>query len=245
MDTTTFIFYFFYLFMTVGFFITFTKFTNMSLEDDDVEKEEEKEKYEEKYLKKYRNMEIVDLSKERLDGLKNTIIFENTPLGNVLMFYDNSRGSFAYYSDNTIPYRFLEVVGRKYVVMNNCKDIFVDMEVEIKEATRKMDEKKEKLAIEELNKPEVKSVKNVFAKFKNYNKDGIKAAAVPIDTKARPPTAKKTDTSDKIVKEKANRYSSEGKLANYSFLKKVDRKIVDKKYAMNFAEFKKSMVSKI
>jgi len=33
--------------------------------------------------------------------------------------------------------------------------------------------------------------------------------------------------------------SSEGKFANFSFTKKVDRKIVDKKFGMTFADFKK------
>ena len=46
--------------------------------------------------------------------------------------------------------------------------------------------------------------------------------------------------ANKVVKEKANRYSYEGKLINFNFLKKVDRKVVDKNYGMSFAEFKKS-----
>ena len=84
----------------------------------------------------------------------------------------------------------------------------------------------------------VKPVKNVFAKFKNYNKDtNIHAAVVPAD---RPTAAKQTKPQEeKIVKERANRYSFEGKLVNFNFLKKVDRKVVDKRYAVSFAEFKK------
>jgi hypothetical protein len=42
-----------------------------------------------------------------------------------------------------------------------------------------------------------------------------------------------------ILKERANRYSYQGKMVNFSFLKKVDRKVVDKTYALSFAEFKK------
>jgi hypothetical protein len=42
-----------------------------------------------------------------------------------------------------------------------------------------------------------------------------------------------------LLKEKANRYTYEGKISNFNFLKKVERKIVDKKYAMTFADFKK------
>ena len=49
---------------------------------------------------------------------------EKTPLGNVIMYWNNSRGSFEFYSDNTIPYRYLETVGRKYVKTFNCRSIF-------------------------------------------------------------------------------------------------------------------------
>jgi len=59
------------------------------------------------------------------------------------------------------------------------------------------------------------------------------------------PTPAKEDGScdTSIVKEKANRYSYEGKMANYSFLKKVDRKVVDKQYSISFSEFKKLYAS--
>jgi hypothetical protein len=188
---------------------------------------------------------------ERLNGLKNNIIMEKTPLGNVVMFYNNSRSSFEYYSDSTIPYRYLEVLGRKYVITYNCKRIYVDMSKELEEAEKKLAEKKQKEE-EERKKQEAREKgksnpiaaaeepqkKNVFAKFKTYNKDtSIKAAAVPLD---RPAPAKQTaPQEEKVVKERANRYSFEGKLANFSFLKKVDRKAVDKLYGLSFAEFKK------
>jgi len=86
--------------------------------------------------------------------------------------------------------------------------------------------------------PTQQQAKNVFAKFKKYNKDtSIKSAAVPLDRPA--PAKQTTPQEDKIVKERANRYSFEGKLANFSFLKKVDRKVVDKRYAVSFSEFKR------
>ena len=190
-------------------------------------------------------MEINDLSVERLNDLKNSILCENTPLGNVLMFYDNSRETFTYYSDNTIPYRFLESVSRKYVIFNNCKKLYVDMEIEIKEAEKKMEENKLKQEEIKLLKSERDKnnkegeKKNVFAKLKSYNKDSsLKSVSIPGDaTKQSKPT--KEEDKNKIVKENANRYSYEGKIANYQFIKKVDRKVVDKRYGMSFADFKK------
>jgi len=182
---------------------------------------------------------------ERLNTLKNSMMIEKTPLGNVLMFYNNSRSSFEYYSDSTIPYRYLEVIGRKYVINCKCKQIYVVMSKEIEEAEKKLAEKKKKEEEKEKEQeekmktqPTQQQAKNVFAKFKKYNKDtSIKSAAVPLDRPA--PAKQTTPQEDKIVKERANRYSFEGKLANFSFLKKVDRKVVDKRYAVSFSEFKR------
>jgi len=195
---------------------------------------------------------------ERFNGLKNNMIMEKTPLGNVVMFYNNDRSSFEYYSDSALPYRYLEVIGRKYVITYKCKQIYIDMSKEIEDAEKKLAEKKQKeedeknkqeeLAEKVKNNPEGANLqepqkKNVFAKFKKYNNDtSIKAAAVPLDRPA--PVKKTTPQEEKIVKERANRYSYEGKLVNFSFLKKVDRKVVDKIYGVSFAEFKKMQKTK-
>ena len=242
-------------------------------DDDDNYKFKEAEerkplpKYEDKYVDQYKKLEDVELSKDKLDSLKNSILMENTPLGNVVMFYDNSRETFTFYSDSTIPYRYLETIGRKYVVMNNCKRLYVDMEEEIKDAKESIDRKIEAaIAAKEAAVAAAKestttdseittsvttrSKANVFAKLKTYNTNNSK-----IDPKAESAAAKNTNASasmnantntntknqaNKVVKEKANRYSYEGKLINFNFLKKVDRKVVDKNYGMSFAEFKKS-----
>jgi len=87
---------------------------------------------------------------ERLDKLKNCYVIEKTPIGNVLMIYEKDRESFKYYSDCNIPYRYLEVVGRKYVKLFGCRPIFVDMEEEL----RLFEEKQEKIKAEEKLKEE-------------------------------------------------------------------------------------------
>ena len=191
---------------------------------------------------------------ERLDKLKNSYIIEKTPQGNVLMFYNNKRGSFEYYSDNTIPYRYLETVGRKYVTIFNCRSIYVDMEEELKLSEEKilLKEKElkkleeERILLEETNKNNnvqaIEPKKSVFAKFKSYNKDaGTGRVNSGVAPKNSIPNNPIKETSEKILlKENANRYSYEGKFSNFQFLKKVERKIVDKKYGMTFADFKKS-----
>ena len=42
-----------------------------------------------------------------------------------------------------------------------------------------------------------------------------------------------------VLKERANRYTCEGKFANFNFLQKIDRKIFNKKLGLSFADFKK------
>jgi hypothetical protein len=193
--------------------------------------------------------------KQRLDSLKNNFVFEKTPLGNVIMYWNNSRESFEYYSDNTIPYRFLETVARKYVKTFNCRQIYVDMDFELSEFERK--QKEEELRIKMLedeskietnqNSVEIKK-KDVFAKFKNYNKESgtgkVNRGVAPPKNSIPNNNTKKSDEKF-ILKENSNRYTCEGKLANFSFLKKPDRKVTDKKYAMSFADYKKWTLEKV
>lgn len=199
---------------------------------------------------------------EILKTKKNSIIIEKTPLGNVIMFYNYETGSFVYYSDNTIPYRFLETVSRKYVITYNCKNIYVDINVVIKEVEDKLnkedeerkqkekDERKQKeeedqrkkeqndkIILDNIKKPK----RDVFAKFKSYNKENSKSvvtSGAPVKT-----NNVNNNTNEQnnrvILKDRANRYTCEGRLMNYNILKKIDKKIVDKRLGLSFADFKK------
>jgi hypothetical protein len=187
------------------------------------------------HAENYAKQEIIEKRKEKL---KNSILIEKTPLGNVIMFYDKNKESFSYYSDNTIPYRFLETVARKYVVTFGCKNIYVDMEEVLKEAEKKRDEKKEKEEEEKKRrlKTNEQEKKSVFAKFKNYNKEGLKTAGI---AKKNQVVVAAKGNQDVLLKENANRYTLEGRFLDYSILQKVDRKINDKRLALSFRDFKK------
>lgn len=209
----------------------------------------------EKILEKSIEISNIFILNKHLERLQNCFILETTPHGNVLMIYDTNKSSFKYYSDNTIPYRYLEPVARKYVKQFNCRPLYVDMEEELKIAEEKWEkerkekeekEEKEKRKKEEAiinNKQPLEEKKNVFAKFKTYNKE---AASGRVNTGAPPKNSipnnkltKEQENEKILLKEKANRYTYEGKLVNFSFLKKVERKVVDKKYGLSFADFKK------
>lgn len=189
----------------------------------------------------------------KLEKLINNYVLEFTPLGNIYMRYNNSKKSFEYFSNSTIPYRYLEPVGRKYVMTYWCKPLFVDIEEELKIAEIKFDEEKKKKEDDiERRKDEINhNPKNVLAKLKNYNKDTINQNNIKPHMKNRttnnilPPQIKANlpnvnqHSEKQLLKEKSNRYTWEGRLTNFSPLKKIDRKIVNKKLEMTFADFKK------
>ena len=178
-----------------------------------------------------------------LDGLVNNFIMEKTPSGNVIMYYNNKRGSFEFYSDNTIPYRYLETVSRKYVKTFNCRYLYVDMDNELNESDRLRKEQNDKKCLaKHVVQEESNKKKDVFAKFKGYNKEsGTGRVNTAVAPKNSVPNVKKMTTDDDSLRLKmnANRYTCEGKISNFNFLKVPDRKVVDKKFAMSFADFKK------
>jgi hypothetical protein len=214
------------------------------------ELEQQQKEFKEKAEFEARKM-IID---NKLNRLKDCFVMEKTPLGNVLMFYNHSRDAFEFYSDNTIPYRYLETVGRKYVKIFNCRPIFVDMEEELRiceERIEKEEKEKEKEALKLLDsihqqvKP-IEQKKSVFAKFKSYNKEAgtgrVNTCPPPKNSIPNKPVTEKESSEKLLLKENANRYTYEGKFSNFNFLKKVERKMVDKKYGMSFSDFKKQLI---
>ena len=161
---------------------------------------------------------------KKLDKCMNVYVLEYTPLGNVCMRYNNDKKSFEYFSNNTIPYKYLESVGRKYVTTYWCKPIFVNIEEEIKKAEEKNKEEKEK------EKEKKDNPKKMFAQLKSYKE---------INNKTQIHEQRRDTKEKQLVKENANRYTWEGRLTNFCPLKKIDKKILDKKLAMTYADFKK------
>lgn len=175
-------------------------------------------KYEDKYLDKFNQMPGTQLTTEKMESLKNAFTLEYSPVGNIIMYYDSARESFTYYCDNTVPYRYLEPVSRKYAIDFDCKMLHKT------EQTRKPEElsaNAKETATEVARKP--MKTKDIFAGFKTG--------------------AKQQPTQHNIVKE-TNRYTAMGRLGNFSILKKVDRCVVDKNFKMTFSDFKKLRVNK-
>lgn len=194
---------------------------------------------------------------KKLDQYINNYVLEYTPLGNVIMRYNNDKKSFEYFSNNTIPYRYLEPIGRKYVMTYLCKPIFIDIEDELKKAEEKYDEEqKEKEKKQKDSEKKVSFKTHSFkAQFKSYNKDSKDMNSMPMKNrtnknvlppqiKANLPDVNKQSSEKMLLKENANRYTWEGRMANFVPLKKIDKKVMNKQLAMTYADFKKMQEGK-
>jgi hypothetical protein len=166
------------------------------------------DKYKEELSKRF-SLSVSDPQEKDVESLKKNVLIENTPFGNVIMFYDSSKSSFVYYSDKTLSYPVVNAVGRKYVLTFGCEFLFVDENNPIKNSTPN-----ESSSPTPLNQPTTIN-KNVYAKFKNYKKP------TPIPTQTTTPTT--TSTNPKTEEEQINRYTCEGKLSNFNFLQKVQK----------------------
>jgi hypothetical protein len=188
----------------------------------------------------------------KLDKFINNYVLEYTPLGNVYMRYNNNKKSFEYYSNNTIPYRYLEPIARKYVITYFCKPIFIDIEEELKKAEEKYDDLKKKR--EEVDKKQEELKKNnpkqILAQLKTYNNQSKDMSSMPMKNRQKSnsvlPSQLKVNLPDvnkssgkQLLKENANRYTWEGRLANFCPLKKIDKKLLDKNLTITYADFKK------
>jgi len=105
--------------------------------------------------------------KELEEEWKRRILLENTPRGNIVMYYDIYKRAFVYASDQNIPYPILNVCAMKYVIVFRCFDFFIDSTVLPKEMVSPFvkniedSEKKEK---------EVKEVKEIKEKKRKKRK---------------------------------------------------------------------------
>ena len=95
---------------------------------------------------------------ESIDRLIHKEVEETTPEGKVILSYDESSNTFLYWAQKPIAYKYLEVVARKYVIVYDCKEVYVNM---VKELLKAMQVKPEV-------KQEVKD--SPFVVFKSYNR---------------------------------------------------------------------------
>ena len=204
------------------------------------EEEESEEEFLEKYLQEYDTLEERKMNEIELGDLKNLYIEEKTPRGNVIMSYNNITGAFEYYSNTKdLPYSYLEVVGRSYVIKYLCKELLIDTKSEIDKAKKIKEKNKVEGAgigvddkttnevnkvneVNEVNKVnkvnEVNKVNkvnekvSVFARFKNYNTDTKKEST---KLQKSGDSNENKESNEVILLERSNHYVYKGKLEDY------------------------------
>jgi len=184
------------------------------------------------YLKKDFQAAIRDDNNDLENEWKTRILFENTPRGNVIMYYNPFKLGFTYYADQYIPYDILNSVAMKYVITYRCSDFFMD-ELILPEAKKSplmvllQEDKKEVIKGNEKEKEADTEFKNKlksapFAKLKNYK------TTAKVNDKKESNDEKKTGEKKVDEKQKErNRFINMGKMQNYKFLKVTEKKKVD------------------
>ena len=192
--------------------------------------------YVDKYKKEFRCMEETD---HVPDNIEKSFVMEFTPVGNVMMLYNKEREIFFYYSDNEVPFRFLEVVSRKYALTFQCKSLVIDAEVGLEKLEQKKKDdlqKAEEEKVELEKKPKVATPpkkKDVFAKFKSYNA----ASSGPGPGTTKNVEAKTANVGENVVD--TNRYMHEGRFSAFKWSQPVKKNTIENRTELTFAEFKK------
>ena len=164
---------------------------------------------------------------------KSRILNENTPRGNVMMYFNPYLLSYHYYSDEQIiPYKILQQVATRYVVTFRCKDFFIDVEKrpgnKILEVLQKEEDslKSKKMKVNDITKcVNIQSdSKDVFAALKDYRSEVKTTEATNAKTNGpkMDPKPKKKVEEPKF----SNKFVRVGKMCEFNITQKpVDKKI--------------------
>ena len=136
---------------------------------------------------------------------KKRILFESTPRGNIIMYYDAYKQGFAYYSDSfNLPYGLLNALAMKYVMTYFCRDFFMD------DGVTPMNKASPLIKIH-VDEPE---------KRNDVKKNNMKKTLNKINTISQKFSAQKKQQKSNQINEppNTNRFIYLGKLLNFKFL---------------------------
>jgi len=173
---------------------------------------------------------------------KTRILYEKTPRGNMIMYYDVYKEGFAYYCDQTgISYRVLNIVAMKYTTIFRCQDFFVDNILIPDNKSPMIGYIKDELEIEEENKRKVTNKLLSHNRNENNEQIDIKSPFAKLQNYSINPPNKHIDLAKTQEKEKiTNKFMYMGKCSNFSMIQKIPHKEVVQKppLLMNYKLFK-------
>jgi hypothetical protein len=188
---------------------------------------------------------------------KSRVLQENTPRGNVMMYYNPYSLSFVYHSDEQIiPYNILEQVAKKYVVIYRCKDFYIDMvarpDNKFLEILQKEEDslKSKKMKVDDITKCVTTATnpvgsKDVFAALKDYRSTTSNAPPTTLSTPSVPSSTmidKKKKTGDPVENKFSNKFVRIGKMCEFNILQKPPNKEIE---TINELMFGKTTVNKV
>ncbi len=175
--------------------------------------------YEEKYNDIFDNfMDTYPVSESKDYNITtSSILVEYTPIGNVVMHYDEQDKSLVYYANRSLTTRQLQSVGRKFIVHFCCPQIIEEMRLE-KEEKPKTPEKENADTENKDDKPKhgLASKSGVMAKFKS----NIKEEKTDTNTNKKS-TDNSTPEPKPVNKVDFLKFLRKGSLADFSFTQKI------------------------
>lgn len=150
---------------------------------------------------------------------KQRILLQNTPQGNIVMFYDLFRQAFAYFSDVHINYTTLNYCAMKYVRLFLCRDFFVDTNVLPEEYVSPFNTMKKE---EEKREKEKKKKKREEKKINFDSSMFVKAKKKEEKENEKEKNDKKNENIDEKYK---NNFRYMGKISNWNGLQPIPNKV--------------------
>ena len=124
---------------------------------------------------------VKDVNNELEKTWRTRMLFENTPRGNIIMFYDSYKMGFSYFCDqNIVSYDILNAVAMKYVIIFKCRDFFMDESVVPKQHISPLISIHFPAEVQTTNPSTNPNSKNLFIK-RNHTKDTT--STKPMETK--------------------------------------------------------------
>lgn len=156
---------------------------------------------------------------------KSRILIENTQQsGNIMMFYDCYRMEFVYYSDmQIVSNKALHYTAMKYVVINKCRDFFIDME------------NYPKNKIIDLLRAEDAKMKTKTISTNMEGRNDLVSTLSKTNTNKKP-VLKQTQNVAKPTYPYSNKFMRVGKLADFNILQKKKNKNIERINKMMFEE---------
>ena len=158
---------------------------------------------------------------------RRRILYESTPRGNIIMFYDAYKEGFTYYCDQTgLPTRILNTVAMKYTMTYRCLDFYTDeydyptnpsrMILSIREEIQKEEDKK-RTTTQNLLQAALPGADHGPSPFVKFKTPGTTTTQLTTQLTPEP-------TSEPTPEKLKNKFLYMGRISNFSMIQNIPRK---------------------